>query len=301
MRKIISALTFYLLIGLQPLSAATEISPGVLYQPGSQLQVSTLGISFQVPENWQAILPQGSEVLIMEPTNAVARIIVSAVPGSNTQTVEQLMSQVQMLDAMNQLQPSGQLKQEQQLFLRNYNIVGQNQQNLQASAYARLGENQTAVFVILLQGQGQNGMSTIGRQFIQSVKFGEIKTEFQVQAEASKNIDWNQELKGRTLRYLRTENGLSIDKNMSFCSDGTFAYSDDDSYISNDATTSFSAVSNSDNYGRWQIQGNQIILNWNDGSRSQLTLSRRYVEDWGEWGTFVDEDRWFNVQNKVCM
>ncbi len=301
MKKTLFALALYLLQSVQPIFAATEISPGVLYQPGTQLQVSTLGISFQVPQNWQAILPQGSEVLIMEPTNAVARIILSAVPGSNAQTIEQLMSQVQMLDAMSQLQPSGQLKRDQQLFLRDYNIVGQNQQNLKASAYARLGDNQTAVFVILLQGQDQDGMAKVGRQFIQSVKFDEVKTEFQVQAEASKNIDWNQELKGRTLRYLRTENGLSIDKNMSFCSDGTFAYSDDDSYLSNDAMTSFSATSNSDNFGRWQIQGNQIILSWNDGSRSQFTLSRRYVEDWGEWGTFVDDERWFNVQNKVCM
>ncbi len=301
MKKIVFAVALYLLQILQPLTAATEISPGVLYQPGTQLQVSTLGISFQVPQNWQAVLPQGSEVLIMEPTNAVARIIVSAMPGSNAQTIEQLMNQSQMLDAMSQLQPSGQLRREQQLFLRDYDIVGSNQQNLQASAYARLGDNQTAVFVILLQGQGQAGIDNIGRRFIQSVKFGEVKTEFQVQAEASKNIDWNQELKGRTLRYLKTESGLSIDKNMSFCSDGTFAYSDDDSYISNDAMTSFSATSNSDNYGRWQVQGNQIILQWNDGSRSQFTLSRRYVEDWGEWGTFVDDERWFNVQNKVCM
>ena len=301
MKRILFAISCYLLQSLQPLTAATEISPGVLYQSGSQLQVSTLGISFQVPPNWQALLPEGSDVLIMEPTNAVARIIVSAVPGSNEQSIEQLMNQGQMLDAMSQLQPSGKLKRQQQLFLRDYAIVGSNPQNLEASAYARLGKNQTAVFVILLRGSGQNGIDTIGRQFIQSVQFDEVKTEFQVQAEASQNIDWNQALKGRTLKYMKTSNGLSIQKSINLCSDGSFAYSDDDSYISNDAMSSFSASSNSDNFGRWQIQGNQIILQWNDGSRSQFTLSRRYVEEWNEWGTFVDDERWFNVQNKLCM
>ena len=301
MKKIVFALTCYLLQSIQPVTAASEISPGVLYPSGTELQVSTLGISFRVPQNWQAMLPQGSEVLIMEPTDAVARIIVSALPASNAQTIEQLMSQSQMLDAMSQLQPSGQLKRDQGLLQRDYEIVGSNPQNLQATAYARLGDNQTAVFVILLHAQGQSGISQTGRQFIRSVQFGEVKSEAQVLAEASNNMDWNQALKGRTLKYMRTENGLSIQKNMNLCSDGTFAYSDNDSYISNDAMSSFSASSNSDNYGRWQIQGNQLLLQWNDGSRSQFTLSRRYVEEWSEWGTFVDDERWFNVQNQVCM
>ena len=92
MRKMIIAFACYLLQTLQPLTAATEISPGVLYPSGTRLQVSTLGISFQVPQNWQAMLPQGSEVLIMEPTNAAARIIVSAMPARASTTTARSVS-----------------------------------------------------------------------------------------------------------------------------------------------------------------------------------------------------------------
>jgi hypothetical protein len=130
---------------------------------------------------------------------------------------------------------------------------------------------------------------------------GEVKTEFQIQAAESKNMDWRQELKGRKLKYMKTGNGFSVQKSINLCSDGTFIYRDDDADISNDAMTGFNTSSKGGNSGQWQIQGDQFILQWNDGLRSQFTLSRRYVEEWEEWGTFVDDERWFNLRNKVCM
>ncbi len=283
-----------------PLQAATEISPGVLYQPGSQLKVSSLGLQLTIPENWQAVLPAGSEALVMEPTGQTARMIVTAAGQSSAQTVQALMSQPQVLDAMTQLQPVGQLSQQAGIYAQQFKLVGNNPQNLKASAYGRLGSNQTALFVIMLEPQNQNLLAEVGRKFIQSVKFNRPQASVPANADGNQNIDWDQALRGRTLQYLKTNNGLSVDKRMNLCSDGSFFYSDNDSYVSSDAISDFSGSSQSSNAGRWNISGDQIKLAWNDGSTSQFTLSRRYVREWGEWGTFVDDERWFNNRNRVC-
>lgn len=280
--------------------AATEISPGVLYQPGTRLQVSSLGLELTVPANWQALLPQGSEALVMEPIGQTARMIVTAMPGSSAQSIRQLMGQAQALDARTQLLPSGQLGESNGIYSRQFQLSGPNPQNLRASAYGRLGANQVALFVVMLEPAGQNLLPALGQRFIRGATFSAPQVAQQAQGGNSGPIDWDQELRGRTLQYLKTSGGLSVDKRMNLCSDGSFIYTDNDSYLSSDAVSDFSASSQSANAGRWEITGNQIKLSWNDGTQSQFTLSRRYVAEWDEWGTFVDEDRWFNNRNRAC-
>lgn len=281
-------------------NAATEISPGVLYQPGTRLQVSSLGLELSVPNNWQALLPQGSEALVLEPIGQTARLIVTAVPDSSAQSIRQLMGQAQALDAMTQLVPGGQLGESNGIFTQQFEVSGHNPQNLKASAYGRLGSNQVALFVLMLEPAGQNLLPALGKQFIQEATFSAPQVAKQAQGSNSGPINWDRELRGRTLQYLKTSSGLSVDKRMNLCSDGSFIYTDNDSYLSSDAVSDFSASSQSSNAGRWEITGDRIKLTWNDGTRSQFTLSRRYVAEWGEWGTFVDDERWFNNRNRVC-
>jgi hypothetical protein len=277
--------------------ASTEISPGVVYQPGTQLTVSSYGIDLTVPRDWRAMLPQGAEALIMEPIGQVARMIVMAVPNSDAQNIRQLMSQPQPLDMMTQLVPRTPPVDQGGLFSQQYEVQGNNPQNLVASAYGRLGSNRTAVFVIMLEPRNQNMLPALGRQFISSISFSAPQS---AAAAGGGNIDWNQRLRGRTLTYRSTSNGMSITKLMNLCSDGRFSYTDSDSHNSSSATGDFSGYSQSGYTGRWQISGNQIHLSWDDGSRSQFTLSYRHVPEYDEWGIFVDDQRWFNNQNRVC-
>lgn len=285
------------------LRAATEIAPGVLYQPGSELQVGSIGLELEVPANWQAVLPAGSEALVMEPMGQVARMIVTAVPGSSDQSIRQAMSEPQAIDMMTSLVPTGQPALSKGLYRQRYSFQGMNPQNLEASALGRLGSNGTAVFVIMLEPEGQNLLTSLGPQFLSAMTFSQPVVAQQAAPRAqgeNSNMDWNQTLRGRTLRYLKTGNGLSVDKRMNLCSNGQFIFTDSDSYVSSDAISDFSGSSRSSAAGRWTISGNQLKLAWNDGSQSNYTLSRRYVEKWSEWGTFVDDERWFNVSNEVC-
>ena len=300
MNYLIRVLSGILVCFSQLAFAATEISPGVLYQPGTKLKVSTIGLELTVPSGWQAILPQGSEALIMEPVGKVARMIVSAVPQSNEQMVRQTMSEQLALDLQSQLSPKGKVEMKAGLYSQSYQVTGNNPQDLVGSAYGRLAESGLAVYVVMLEPAKQNMVPSIGKKLIKGMTFPAPKTATQVQQEAANNIDWNSELRGRTLKYMYTGGGLSTTRKMNLCSDGSFSYSDSDSYASSDAVSDFSAYTQGGQGGRWQIVGNKIVLQWNDGSSSEYTLSRRYLPEWGEWGTFVDEERWFNVQNQVC-
>jgi len=296
--KVFCALIFVLT--MHSAKAATELAPGVLYAGGAQLKVSVLGVEFTVPKNWQALLPQGAEVLFMEPENAVARIIISAVPDSTETDIRQQLMQSQDLDMHTKLIPVGKPDKKGDTFSQQYRFEGFNSQQLAAKAFARIGKNKTAFVLMILEPEADPKFTQMAKKLVQLVRFTQPVQPATQATNKSGNINWEQELKGRTLKYMNTSNGLSVTKLMNLCSDYSFSYSDNDSYVSSNAISDFSASNQTGNSGRWHIEGNQLTLQWSDGSVSRFSLSRRYVEEWDEWGTFVDENRWFNLTNNVC-
>lgn len=298
--KQIVILVFSLLFMISQVQAATEISSGVLYSSGSVLTVPSHGIEFKVPDNWQAMLPQGSELMVMENEGRVARIFITSVAGSNTQAVRQILSRPQSLDAMTRLYPSAQVSEQDGLFSQNYKVTGVNLQNLVATAYGRLGENKTAVFVIMLEPENQNILPELGKKFIQSVVFSAPETVRQARAEVDKKINWERLIRGRTLQYTKTDDGRSIKKSMSLCSNGRFYYTEKDSFISKDAMTHFKANTQARQNGDWRISGDQLQLLWSDGARTQYNLSRAPVTKGEEPALFLDDERWLNTRNRAC-
>lgn len=83
----------------------------------------------------------------------------------------------------------------------------------------------------------------------------------QVSAEAQQ---WKQQLTGKRLTYLYTGSGYSEKKVIQLCSSGRYERYGDDSYLSNDAFSSFSAAGQNGNSGVWKVQSR--------GSQSFLTL-----------------------------
>lgn len=83
----------------------------------------------------------------------------------------------------------------------------------------------------------------------------------QVSAEA---LQWKQQLTGKRLTYLYTGSGYSEKKVIQLCSSGRYERSGDDSYLSNDAFSTFSAAGQNGNAGVWKVQSR--------GSQSFLTL-----------------------------
>jgi hypothetical protein len=83
----------------------------------------------------------------------------------------------------------------------------------------------------------------------------------QVSAEA---LQWKQQLTGKRLTYLYTGSGYSEKKVIQLCSSGRYERYGDDSYLSNDAFSTFSAAGQNGNAGVWKVQTR--------GSQSFLTL-----------------------------
>jgi hypothetical protein len=297
--KHIFILVFSLLLMTSQSQAATEVSPGVLYPSGSDLKVSSHGIEFKVPDNWQAMLPPGSDLLIMEPTGSVARIFVTLAANSNAQAVKQIMSRPQTLDAMTRIKPNAQVTEQDGLFTQSYQVSGVNLQKLAATAYGRLGENKTAVFVIMLEPENQKSLPALGKKLIQSAAFSAPETA-QARAEADKSIDWERVIRGRTLEFTKTDDGRSINKRMNLCSNGRFYYTEQDSFVSKDTMSNFSAKTKTGQNGHWQIEGDDLQLFWSDGSRTQYKLSKRPVAKGDEPGLFLDDELWSNNRNRSC-
>jgi hypothetical protein len=303
--KHILILAFSLFFISSQLHAATEISPGVMYPSGSDLKVSTHGIELEVPENWQAMLPQDSDYLMMESSGSVGRMLVTLASNSDKQSVRQMLDRPLVLDAMTRIKPSAEVTEKDGLFSQSYQVVGMNLQNLAATAYGRLGDNQTAVFVIMLAPEDQKSLLELGKKLINSIVFSAPKTAAQVKAEANSNtassdVNWDWQIRGRALEYVKKGDGATIKKRLSFCSNGRVFFTDQDSYTGNSGMSNFSANAQTTQNGHWKVSGDQLELFLSDDSHEQYRLSKRQLPDSNEWGIFLDDDRWVYKRNRAC-
>lgn len=83
---------------------------------------------------------------------------------------------------------------------------------------------------------------------------------------------------GRKFLHMQTGNGYSEKWSYSLFADGSFLYQGDNSYLSNDASSSFSAVGQKRNNGSWNVSTSNGIeyleLFWSDGDKGRLQISR---------------------------
>lgn len=93
--------------------------------------------------------------------------------------------------------------------------------------------------------------------------------------ESQASSEWQTFLRGKHLLYLNTNNGYSARRDIYLCSNGTFASSNGDSSISINGTVATSGKGS----GTWSVSGASLILNFNNGSVSEYTLSTRQASN----------------------
>jgi len=83
---------------------------------------------------------------------------------------------------------------------------------------------------------------------------------------------------GKKFLHMYTGNGYSEKWSYSLFVDGSFLYQGDNSYLSNDASSSFSAAGQSRNSGTWNVSTANGIeyldLLWSDGDKGRLQITR---------------------------
>lgn len=83
---------------------------------------------------------------------------------------------------------------------------------------------------------------------------------------------------GKKFLHMYTGNGYSEKWSYSLFNDGSFLYQGDNSYLSNDASSSFSAVGQNRNSGTWNVSTangiDYLELFWSDGDKGRLQITR---------------------------
>ncbi len=115
-----------------------EIQPGQMYQAGTRVRASSLGVSFVIPDEWIGTLPQGTEVFLMGSNTRPSVILVSGDEIGSVQEAIGLLSEPLDIDGTNVLQPVGAPVVEDGELTQTYRVVVDGQE-LTGEAHAFVG------------------------------------------------------------------------------------------------------------------------------------------------------------------
>jgi hypothetical protein len=222
---------------------------------GQKVNDPSAGFSFQLPAGYQYALNQNSYSL-----TAPSSKVQFAVTPHNYNNVDQIRATA---TDVSDAKSNTYLKTT----VQNYGSKGL----IISMTGSSQGQPVTIALIALLSPNG-GGVSIAGagatsdfttdhtatlKSIANSVQFSKP----QVSAEA---LQWKQQLTGKRLTYLYTGSGYSEKKVIQLCSSGRYERYGDDSYLSNDAFSTFSAAGQNGNAGVWKVQSR--------GSQSFLTL-----------------------------
>lgn len=114
--------------------------------------------------------------------------------------------------------------------------------------------------------------------------------------ETSASKQYKQRIAGKRLLYLYTGNGYSEKWHYDLCSNGTFYFYSNSSYLSGD----FSGVTQSDDAGNWQViaRGNQNILRLTSQKNGTKEFALTNRADASELN--LNNNRYFITKNESC-
>lgn len=274
-------------------SAQTEIAEGHRYEAGMLLKVESLGIQLEVPADHTAVLPQGSNTLVIISTDQEITLLVSADEMDLESSKKEMMQATNLGNGLS-LIPAGDLWQDKQTLIGEYRVAG-SPQPLKSLAQVQIGSHGIGLVAIMIATPSKfaAGETALGSLF-SSLRFGKPATA----ATSAGNEEWATYLKGKALKYFYTSNGFSSTDFIYLCSDGTFLRKLDDSSVSNLGT----GVMHSGNEGRWHATGTgnsgKLVLTSPDGSQSSYELF--YGEGNKGKGVYLSGSRYYVDNNDRC-
>lgn len=285
--------------------AQVELKPNQQYQGGTQVKSSTLGIGFALPKGWLgAYKEEGEQAVLVLGSNSVEGV--GLVIFMRNQTPAQVvagLNEAQDLGDKVVLQLVGSVRTQ------GSRVTARYLNNLYVGrALALLGSRNHVIYFYAgpqkneaLYGQLLEGLASSTR-FQAPVA---ARPQPAPPAPAGVARQWTQFLAGNMLKYFSSYNsgggsgGISEQRTLHLCSDGSFAYLDESLTTINVPGASASSGGNGRALGRWRIESatqNSAVLLLNvDGGG----VERLRVEYDGE-KTFLNGQRWFRVQSDTC-
>lgn len=270
-------------------SPALNSSTSAPSATGSRLTDAANGYSFQLPSGFQAAAQEGSYVV----TKSGVAFQLSVTPHyyNDLQVIRQEIADVDDPASNTQLRATTAPYGSNGLLVR---LSGTAQgQPVVIEVITLLSPHGGGVAIA---GAGSGGAYSAAatsalKTLANSVQFSKPQTSPLAE-------QWKQQLLNKKLTYLYTGNGFSEKKVLRLCSNGRFTFSSDDSYLSNDAYSNFSAAGSDGSQGSWKVvaRGNQAILRLqaDQGTAKEYTLAPKAS---GE--IYLNQQRYF-VEGGGC-
>ena len=286
--------------------AQSELKPNQQYQGGTRVQASNLGVSFMIPKGWIARYGQqdGAAVAILGSNSIEGVGLVILVGNQTAQHVTALLNDAQDLGSGVVLELAGTVKQQGNRVTARYlnaEYVGR------ALGLIGSGKNHVVYFFA--------GPQKHEKTYTQLLE--DLATSTRIVAPVTAKPQpappvatgpakqWTQFLNGMMLRYLSSYNsgggsgGMSTDRTMHFCSDGSFAYLDSSLTTINVPGASASSGGNDRQVGRWRVESATqnsavIVLSIQGGGEERIRV------EYDGQKTFVNGQRWFRVESDAC-
>ena len=305
MRQMNSALSVMAVVGTLA-QAQTELEPGQQYKPGAQVKSSSLGIAFDLPEEWLGAYRQGADqgVLVLGSNSVEGVGLAIFVRNQASARVVQILNESQDLGDNVVLELDGRVNTEGAKVTARYL-----NQIYVGRALALLGPNQNHVIYFYAGPQMNEQLYTrLLNDLAASTEFTTVQTPTPQPADAPKGLasEWTRLLSGMMLKYLSSYNsgggggGMSSERVLHLCSNGSFAYFGSSSVSVYVPGATAGGGGSERSTGRWRIVSADqttavMLLQVDGGAEERLQLSYD-----GE-KTFIGNERWFRVPSDACQ
>jgi len=256
-----------LALAVPAVAQVTEIQPGQTYQAGTRGGVTSLGVSFVIPEEWTGTNPQGADVFFMASETRPGLILVAGDEIGSMQEAIGLLSEPLDIDGTNVLQPvadpvveDGELTQTYRLVVDGQELTGEAHVFVSPHgiglAYVAIGPADLADYYWALATElaGSTRLTT---------------PVAQPRAAGGSDGGWDALVRGYKLHYITSSMGYSNQEEIDLCTDGSFAKTGDGGAFGGGV----SAAWQDGGSGQWAISNGRLLLTYPDGQVESYDFS----------------------------
>lgn len=287
-RKFKLTISWIWLTVIASVAHGVEVQQGPVYEGGTLVESSSMGVAFTIPDNWKGQWPQGSTFFLLESPDYQATLFMTFEQMSEAD-LQTMMQQVIPLGEGINLSPLATPVKSGNVYQSRYDVSGAPEPMVGFIVGRALRKDMIAA-IIAISTEHYEQLNTATSTLVKQIEVREP-----VAPPPSDAQTWLAYLKGRYIARYYTGSGYSEKKELWLCSDGSFSSSfDGGGYSMNGTSGAFAGGGQ----GRWEAQGSidapgVLILRYQDGSVSQYRVE---LAD----KLYLDGVQWLRGDNERC-
>lgn len=268
-----------------PLVWAAELIPGQEYSGPQTLTVSSVGVTFELPEGWVGGIPDGQDFFIMAKQGLDGFVLLSVSDASEPEILTMMGGNIPLEDGVT-LVPLDKPKKAGKRITNTYTVSGT---EYKGHGVAVIGGHKMSFYAVAVAGTKDLAVAKkTAEKVATGVKFKKPVEEKVAATPKGKGGEWDATVRGKRLLRLQTLNGYSERESFDLCADGRAFRSFNASGTSQLGSGSI----HGNRGGSWSVVGNTLtaIL---DGSTYTFNMA------WENQSFQMNGTRWF-IQDAQC-